>query len=102
MEACKYCMQVRQNTEMESHEEKLHKMIIENKKAEVREQMKAKAQQIDKARMEASKGSRGMAYASAAGATSCVLHWSAGPDTDGQAYAVTQAAQVRCIAQAVM
>jgi hypothetical protein len=59
--------QVRQNTEMESHEEKLHKMIIENKKAEVREQMKAKAQQIDKARMEAAKGSRGMAYAPAAG-----------------------------------
>ena len=54
-------MQVRQNTAMESHEEKLHKMIIQNKIAEVQEQMKVKAQAIDKARMEAQKAGRGAA-----------------------------------------
>ena len=55
---CLALLQVRQNTAMESHEEKLHKMIIQNKIAEVQEQMKVKAQAIDKARMEAQKAGR--------------------------------------------
>ena len=58
---CLALVQVRQNTAMESHEEKLHKMIIQNKIAEVQEQMKVKAQAIDKARMEAQKAGRASA-----------------------------------------
>lgn len=45
--------QVVQNTEMESHEEKLHKMIIASKIAETREAMQRKAGEIDKRKMEA-------------------------------------------------
>ncbi|PSC69188.1 coatomer subunit delta-like [Micractinium conductrix] len=48
--------QVRQNTEMESHEEKLHKMIIQSKIAETKEAMKKRAQEIEKTKIEAMKG----------------------------------------------
>jgi hypothetical protein len=44
--------QVKQNTEMESHEEKLHKMIIQSKINETKDQMKKKAIEIDRTRME--------------------------------------------------
>ncbi|KAL6785788.1 COPD1 [Auxenochlorella protothecoides x Auxenochlorella symbiontica] len=49
--------QVVQNTEMESHEEKLHKMIIASKIAETRETMQRKAGEIEKKKMEAGRGS---------------------------------------------
>eukprot|EP00887_Chlorella_sp_A99_P000485 scaffold17.g485.t1 len=48
--------QVRQNTEMESHEEKLHKMIIQSKINETKDMMKKKAQEIEKAKHDATKG----------------------------------------------
>ena len=48
--------QVRQYTEMDSHEEKLHKMILESKVNETKQQMKAKALQIDKSKVEAKLG----------------------------------------------
>ncbi|KAK2077639.1 hypothetical protein QBZ16_004485 [Prototheca wickerhamii] len=48
--------QVVQNTEMESHEEKLHKMIIASKIAETREAMQRKAGEIDKRKLEARAG----------------------------------------------
>jgi uncharacterized membrane protein YgcG len=51
--------QVRQNTEMESHEEKLHKMIIQSKINETKDLMKKKAVEIEKQRMEASRGGPG-------------------------------------------
>ena len=44
--------QVRQNTEMESHEEKLYKMIIQSKRQEAIQNMRQKAQEIDRAKME--------------------------------------------------
>ena len=56
--------QVRQNTEMESHEEKLYKMIIQSKRQEAIQNMRQKAQEIDRAKMESAKAGRGMpAYA---------------------------------------
>ncbi|KAI3431813.1 hypothetical protein D9Q98_010566 [Chlorella vulgaris] len=48
--------QVKQNTEMESHEEKLHKMIIQSKIQETKDLMKKKAQEIEKVRIEAARG----------------------------------------------
>eukprot|EP01023_Acetabularia_acetabulum_P009290 TRINITY_DN14136_c0_g1_i3.p2 TRINITY_DN14136_c0_g1~~TRINITY_DN14136_c0_g1_i3.p2 ORF type:complete len:234 (-),score=24.12 TRINITY_DN14136_c0_g1_i3:265-942(-) len=44
--------QVRQNTEMDSHEEKLHKMIIESKRHEAKTIMKEKAADIERKKME--------------------------------------------------
>ncbi len=52
--------QVRQNTEMESHEEKLYKMIIQSKRQEAIQNMKQKAQEIDRAKLESAKAGRGM------------------------------------------
>jgi hypothetical protein len=45
--------QVKQNCEMESHEEKLHKMIIQSKINDTKDIMKRKALEIDKHRVEA-------------------------------------------------
>ena len=50
--------QVRQNTEMESHEEKLYKMIIQSKRQEAIQNMRQKAQEIDRAKMESAKAGR--------------------------------------------
>lgn len=44
--------QVKQNCEMESHEEKLHKMIIQSKINDTKDIMKRKAMEIDKHKME--------------------------------------------------
>lgn len=52
--------QVRQNTEMESHEEKLYKMIIQSKRQEAIQNMRQKAQEIDRAKLESAKAGRGM------------------------------------------
>ena len=52
--------QVRQNTEMESHEEKLYKMIIQSKRQEAIQNMRQKAQEIDRAKMESAKAGSGM------------------------------------------
>ncbi|KIY98750.1 Coatomer subunit delta-1 [Monoraphidium neglectum] len=51
--------QVKQNCEMESHEEKLHKMIIQSKINETKDLMKRKAIEIDKHRVEARVGGGG-------------------------------------------
>ncbi len=51
--------QVRQNTEMESHEEKLYKMIIQSKRQEAIQNMRQKAQEIDRAKLESAKAGRG-------------------------------------------
>lgn len=51
--------QVRQNTEMESHEEKLHKMIIQSKINETKDLMKKKAMEIDRTKIEAARGGAG-------------------------------------------
>lgn len=48
--------QVRQNTEMESHEEKLHKMIVQSKIAETKDLMKKKAMEIERSKMDAARG----------------------------------------------
>lgn len=54
--------QVRQNTEMESHEEKLHKMIIQSKINETKDIMKKKAMEIERSKLEAARtGGRGFA-----------------------------------------
>ena len=44
--------QVRQNIEMESHEEKLHKMIIQSKINETKDVMKKKAMEIERSKMD--------------------------------------------------
>jgi hypothetical protein len=44
--------QVKQNTEMESHEEKLHKMIIQSKINDTKDVMKRKAIEIDKQKLD--------------------------------------------------
>lgn len=49
-------VQVKQNTEMESNEEKLHKMVIQSKINETKDLMKKKAQEIEKTKIEAAKG----------------------------------------------
>ena len=51
--------QVRQNTEMESHEEKLHKMIVQSKINETKDLMKKKAMEIDRSKIEAMRGGPG-------------------------------------------
>mmetsp|Transcript_8225 Transcript_8225/g.14103 ORF Transcript_8225/g.14103 Transcript_8225/m.14103 type:complete len:514 (-) Transcript_8225:681-2222(-) len=45
-------LQVRQNCEMESHEEKLHKMIIQSKINDTKDIMKKRANEIEKSKME--------------------------------------------------
>ncbi|GAX72921.1 hypothetical protein CEUSTIGMA_g376.t1 [Chlamydomonas eustigma] len=55
-------MQVKQNCEMESHEEKLHKMIIQSKINDTKDLMKKKAQEIDKNKIE-QKGKSGYGMA---------------------------------------
>jgi hypothetical protein len=55
--------QVKQNCEMESHEEKLHKMIIQSKINDTKDVMKRKAMEIEKTKMESRKmggGDKGM------------------------------------------
>jgi hypothetical protein len=52
--------QVRQNTEMESHEEKLHKMIVQSKINETKDLMKKKAMEIDRTKLEQMRGAPGM------------------------------------------
>lgn len=47
--------QVRQNCEMESHEEKLHKMIIQSKIKDTKDVMKKKALEIEKTKVEQKK-----------------------------------------------
>mmetsp|Transcript_14112 Transcript_14112/g.35607 ORF Transcript_14112/g.35607 Transcript_14112/m.35607 type:complete len:525 (-) Transcript_14112:236-1810(-) len=44
--------QVKQNTDMESHEEKLHKMIIQSKINDTKDVMKKKAMEIEKTKIE--------------------------------------------------
>jgi hypothetical protein len=51
--------QVKQNTEMESHEEKLHKMIIQSKINDTKDIMKRKAMEIDKSKIERREGRGG-------------------------------------------
>jgi hypothetical protein len=57
-------LQVKQNCEMESHEEKLHKMIIQSKINDTKDLMKRKAMEIDKTKMDTRKmgggGDKGM------------------------------------------
>mmetsp|Transcript_17379 Transcript_17379/g.43669 ORF Transcript_17379/g.43669 Transcript_17379/m.43669 type:complete len:512 (-) Transcript_17379:3269-4804(-) len=48
-------LQVKQNCEMESHEEKLHKMIIQSKINDTKDIMKKKAMEIEKSKMESKK-----------------------------------------------
>lgn len=52
--------QVKQNCEMESHEEKLHKMIIQSKINETKDIMKRKAMEIDKHRVDAKRSGGGI------------------------------------------
>ncbi|KAG1679134.1 hypothetical protein FOA52_000489 [Chlamydomonas sp. UWO 241] len=59
-------MQVKQNCEMESHEEKLHKMIILSKINETKDVMKKKALEIDKVNI-ANKSKTGFGSGSAGG-----------------------------------
>ena len=44
--------QVRQNTDMDSHEEKLHDVIIKSKIEDTRAVMKAKAREIEASKLE--------------------------------------------------
>lgn len=44
--------QIKQNTEMESHEEKVHKMIIQSKINDTKDVMKRKAVEIDKGKLD--------------------------------------------------
>lgn len=56
-----------QNTEMESHEEKLHKMIIQSKINDTKDVMKRKAMEIDKSKIERREGRGGGGYSPAPG-----------------------------------
>ncbi|KAL9273196.1 Coatomer subunit delta-like protein [Drosera capensis] len=51
--------QVKQYCEMESHEEKLHKLVIESKMHDVKEVMKRKANEIDRSKIEKTRGDKG-------------------------------------------
>ena len=51
--------QVKTFTEMESHEEKLHKMIIQSKINDTKDVMKRKAMELDKSKAERAAGGRG-------------------------------------------
>ncbi|KAF8030313.1 hypothetical protein BT93_E2687 [Corymbia citriodora subsp. variegata] len=51
--------QVKQYCEMESHEEKLHKLVRQSKINETKDVMKRKASEIDKSKIEKSRGDKG-------------------------------------------
>ncbi|KAI4311824.1 hypothetical protein MLD38_036686 [Melastoma candidum] len=51
--------QVKQYCEMESHEEKLHKLVLQSKINETKDLMKRKASEIDKSKIEKSRADRG-------------------------------------------
>ncbi|KAK7277227.1 hypothetical protein RIF29_18378 [Crotalaria pallida] len=51
--------QVKQYCEMESHEEKLHKLVMLSKINETKDVMKRKASEIDKSKIEKNRGDRG-------------------------------------------
>ncbi|CAA0840042.1 Coatomer subunit delta [Striga hermonthica] len=51
--------QVKQYCEMESHEEKLHKLVLQSKINETKDVMKRKASEIDKSKIEKSRGEKG-------------------------------------------
>ncbi|CAJ1933570.1 unnamed protein product [Sphenostylis stenocarpa] len=51
--------QVKQYCEMESHEEKLHKLVMQSKINETKDVMKRKASEIDKSKIEKNKGDKG-------------------------------------------
>ncbi|KAL5069260.1 hypothetical protein RYX36_020147 [Vicia faba] len=51
--------QVKQYYEMESHEEKLHKQVMQSKINETKDVMKRKANEIDKSKIENNKGDKG-------------------------------------------
>ncbi|KAG8368860.1 hypothetical protein BUALT_Bualt15G0090600 [Buddleja alternifolia] len=51
--------QVKQYCEMESHEEKLHKLVLQSKINETKDVMKRKASEIDKSKIEKTRGEKG-------------------------------------------
>ncbi|KAM5573900.1 coatomer subunit delta [Rosa sericea] len=51
--------QVKQYCEMESHEEKLHKLVMQSKINETKDVMKRKASEIDKSKIDRSRGEKG-------------------------------------------
>ncbi|KAL8061250.1 hypothetical protein ABFX02_02G075100 [Erythranthe guttata] len=51
--------QVKQYGEMESHEEKLHKLVLQSKINETKDVMKRKASEIDKSKIEKNRGEKG-------------------------------------------
>lgn len=51
--------QVKQYCEMESHEERLHKLVLQSKINETKDVMKRKASEIDKSKIEKSRGEKG-------------------------------------------
>ncbi|CAN6479341.1 unnamed protein product [Victoria cruziana] len=51
--------QVKQYCEMESHEERLHKLVMQSKINETKDVMKRKASEIDKSKMEKNRGEKG-------------------------------------------
>ncbi|KAJ8765926.1 hypothetical protein K2173_020442 [Erythroxylum novogranatense] len=51
--------QVKQYCEMESHEEKLHKLVLQSKINETKDVMKRKASEIDKNKIEKNRGDKG-------------------------------------------
>lgn len=51
--------QVKQYCEMESHEEKLHKLVLQSKINETKDIMKRKASEIDKSKIEKNRGDKG-------------------------------------------
>uniref|UniRef100_A0A0C9RMU5 Coatomer subunit delta n=1 Tax=Wollemia nobilis TaxID=56998 RepID=A0A0C9RMU5_9CONI len=51
--------QVKQYCEMESHEERLHKLIMQSKINETKDVMKRKASEIDKSKIERNRGDKG-------------------------------------------
>ncbi|XP_047315053.1 coatomer subunit delta-like [Impatiens glandulifera] len=51
--------QVKQYCEMESHEERLHKLVMQNKINETKDIMKKKASEIDKSKIEKNRGDKG-------------------------------------------
>ncbi|KAG8387361.1 hypothetical protein BUALT_Bualt02G0013400 [Buddleja alternifolia] len=51
--------QVKQYCEMESHEERLHKLVLQSKINETKDVMKRKASEIDKSKIEKNRGEKG-------------------------------------------
>ncbi|XP_044507342.1 coatomer subunit delta-like [Mangifera indica] len=51
--------QVKQYCEMESHEEKLHKLVLQSKINETKDAMRRKASEIDKSKIEKNRGEKG-------------------------------------------